>query len=443
MKELELKVPIVKDHQNLLSHFWDLIGNRENASGIPIRFVVTQTDKENYHCEIGMLPMVESQDKSEQDSIFYFKKRDFENTDKFNAVFLTPTGIGSDIGGHAGDATPAARMIASICDTLITHPNVVNASDVNEMSENMLYVEGSVISRLLMGSVGLQPVKANRILTVIDDHPLEIYSNAAINTVNAARATYGLNCDQIVKLNPPIQMTAEYTSAGRAGGTISGLEHLFEVLDEFEGKYDALAISSVIKVPMSYHMDYFQSEGGMINPWGGIEAMLTHAISMKYNIPSAHAPMFESEDIANMDPGVVDPRMAAEAISVSFLQCLLKGLQRSPKILTDSKMFNNSGVVSAKDVSCLIIPVGCLGLPTLAALEQGIPVIAVKESANMMQNSLSELPWKSNQYFEVENYLEATGIVAALRSGISVPSVRRPLSYSQVHKIKIGVAKEI
>ena len=61
----------------------------------------------------------------------------------------------------------------------------------------------------------------------------------------------------------------------------------------------------------------------MINPWGGVEAMLTHALSTMYNIPTAHSPMFESREVANMDPGIVDPRMAAEAVSATFLQCTL------------------------------------------------------------------------------------------------------------------------
>ena len=79
---------------------------------------------------------------------------------------LIPTGIGCEIGGHAGDATPVARLLSSSCDNLITHPNVFNASDLNEMPENSLYVEGSTICRLMMGTVGLQPVRSNRILAV-------------------------------------------------------------------------------------------------------------------------------------------------------------------------------------------------------------------------------------------------------------------------------------
>jgi len=55
-----------------------------------------------------------------------------------NGVFIIPTGLGAEIGGHAGDATPSAKLVASCCDKLIVNPNVVNASDINEMSDNML-----------------------------------------------------------------------------------------------------------------------------------------------------------------------------------------------------------------------------------------------------------------------------------------------------------------
>ena len=173
----------------------------------------------------------------------------------------------------------------------------------------------------------------------------------------------------------------------------------------------------------------------MINPWGGVEAMLTHAISLLYNVPSAHSPMFESREIANMDPGVVDPRMAAEAVSVTFLQSVLKGLQRSPKIVTDRIAMHRNNVITAEDVSCLVIPNGCLGLPTLAALEQGISVIAVRENKNVMKNDLTTLPWAPGQFFLVENYWEAAGVLNAIKAGIAPESVRRPLSPTAVEKI--------
>ena len=57
---------------------------------------------------------------------------------------------------------------------------------------------------------------------------------------------------------------------------------------------------------------------------------MTHAVSSVMEVPTAHAPMMESDDIAAVDPGIVDARMAAEVISITFFQSVLKGLQRSP-----------------------------------------------------------------------------------------------------------------
>ena len=119
--------------------------------------------------------------------------------------------------------------------------------------------------------------------------------------------------------------------------------------------------------------------------------------------------------------------MSAEAISSCFLHCVLKGLHRSPRIISDWTAFGQSGVLTAADVSCLIIPEGCVGLPTLAALEQGIPVIAVRENHNRMKNDLEELAFKPGKLFIVENYLEAVGVMTALKAGVALSSVRRPL----------------
>jgi hypothetical protein len=189
-----------------------------------------------------------------------------------------------------------------------------------------------------------------------------------------------------------------------------------------------LGIASVIDVPHEFHTAYFEQRGAMVNPWGGAEAMLTHAITMLYGLPAAHSPMFESTEIANLDVGVVDPRMSAEAISSCFLHCILKGLHNGPQIVGDRSLFARQDIITSKDISCLVIPDGCVGLPTLAALEQGIPVIAVKENKNRMRNDLTRLPFAEGKLFIVDNYLEAVGIMAALKSGVAPSSVRRPLA---------------
>ncbi len=130
--------------------------------------------------------------------------------------------------------------------------------------------------------------------------------------------------------------------------------------------------------------------------------------------------------------GVVDPRMSAEAVSTCFLHCVLKGLHRSPRIITDRMLFTHPEILTAADVSCLVIPDGCVGLPTLAALEQGIVVIAVRENRNRMKNDLTQLPFAPGKLFIVENYLEAVGIMTALKAGVTPSSVRRPLEETKV-----------
>jgi hypothetical protein len=432
LAETEITIPVAPGHRNLIAHIRKAVEFRLGDGAVPVRFAATAMDDTHYHCEFGTIEGLDAADGKPPDSIFRFRRRKIERTDAFNAVFLVPTGIGAEIGGHAGDSTPAARVLAAACDTLITHPNVVNASDINEMPDNALYVEGSAIARLMMGTAGLQRVRANRVLVIMDAHEIELFANDAINAVSAARATYGLDCPKVVKLDPPLSMTANFMASGRAAGEIQGLDRVRQVMDENAGRYDAVAITSVIDVDQGYHEAYFKSGGEMINPWGGVEAMLTHAVTMLYDLPVAHSPMMENHTVANFDLGRVDPRLAAEAVSLTFIQCMLKGLHRAPRMITDPDAMREAGVLTAADVSCLVIPDKCVGLPTLAALEQGIPVIAVRENENLMRNDLAALPWAPGQFHIAENYWEAVGVMTALKSGIAPAALRRPFAATEV-----------
>ena len=440
--EAGFEVPAIAGHKSLLTHLRRVCEQHVSDGESVVRFVVTSTSSAGYRCEYGAIRS-SSERHLENGSIFDFRPRLVENGTRFNVVLLVPTGVGAEIGGHAGDAGPVAQMLAEVSDTLVLHPNVVNASDLNEMPQSALYVEGSVITRLLMGTAGLQRVRSNRVLVVIDAHEDELFVNSAVNAVSGARAAYGLSCPEVVCLDPPVKLRARHSPSGRAAGRVEDMGSLCRLLDDRRGQYDAVAISSVIDVPPEFHQGYFDARGDMVNPWGGVEAMLTHALSSTYNIPTAHSPMFESREIANMDPGIVDPRMAAEAVSATFLQCTLKGLQRSPRIVTDPEAMSQPGVFTAEDVSCLVIPDGCLGLPTLAALEQGISVIAVHENRNLMQNDLSVFPWAPGQFHQVNNYWEAVGVIAAKRAGIDPLAVRRPLDETIVSEFTARPWKSI
>lgn len=257
LNEKEAVVPLKDDKSNLLSYFSKKIYENISKDEIPLRFVVTKTDDKNYHCELGILSELNDFHFPPNKSIFNFKKRKYENTDAFTAVLLIPTGIGAEIGGHSGDGGPVARLIASSCDTLITHPNVVNAADINELPENGLYVEGSIISRLLMGTISLQKVRSNRVILLVDKHHEKLFHELAINSASAARAALGLDCPKVLSMDKKILMRALYSGSGRAVGRIEFIENVIEMLNEHKEEYDAVALSTIINVPDHYHAEDF------------------------------------------------------------------------------------------------------------------------------------------------------------------------------------------
>ena len=53
-----------------------------------------------------------------------------------------------------------------------------------------------------------------------------------------------------------------------------------------------------------------------------------------------------------------------------------------------------------------------------------------------MNNDLDKLPWASDQFYRVENYWEAAGVMSALKSGITPSSMRRPLNATKVEQRK-------
>jgi hypothetical protein len=92
-------------------------------------------------------------------------------------------------------------------------------------------------------------------------------------------------------------------------------------------------------------------------------------------------------------------------------------------------------VINCEDVSALVIPDGCVGLPTLAAVEQGIPVIAVRGNTNLMRNDLKSLPFKQGQLHYAANYYEAAGIIAGMKAGVAPATLTRPLLPMRINRV--------
>ena len=336
-----------------------------------------------------------------------------------NVVMIIPTGIGCEIGGHAGDVTPAARLLGAVSDKLILHPNAVNASDINEMpdAKKCLYVEGSILDRFLEGKIELQEVKSNRILVAVNS-PVK---PETINAVSASRATLGIEAI-IMELKTPLRMEGWVEGKG-ATGCCFGVDELVEQVEEYD--YDALAITSLITVTRSTAKQYFKNGG--VNPWGGIEAIVSRKIAEKVNKPIAHAPVQPEEVKDEFIQGewdfVCDPRMAAEIISECFLHCVLKGLHKAPRI--------GKGL-SAKDVDVMISP-ECWGPPHDACWDNGVPIVIVRENKTIYSHGFS---WPADKdCIFVENYLEAAGVVTAMKEGICLSSLRRPLNETSVDRI--------
>jgi hypothetical protein len=420
-----------------LSNLQEAVENALGSDTTPLRLAVTGRTRQEHHCEVeAVFPQIRGPLGIES-SIFDYRPRRLGRTHAFNAVMLIPTGVDCSIGGHAGDATPAARLLASVCDHLVLHPNVVNASDVNEQTENCLYVEGSLICRLLMGTVGLKKIRQNRVLLVTEnrtDAPNVV--DQTINCAEGARATLGMDISEVMVLDRELFMQTGVSDSGRVTGRIERLGHLLDLLTDKRDSYDAVALATRITPhidTVELHRSYF-GQGGP-NPWGGVEAILTHLISTVLDVPSAHAPTMSSEALRTESWGVVEPRKAAEVISTTYLFCVLKGLNRAPQVIANPSGHYDPSVLAAEDVSCLVIPDGCVGLPTLAACEQGIPVVAVRNNTNLMRNDLRSLPFRPGQLQYAANYYEAAGILSAMRAGVAPATLARPMQPLRIDRV--------
>jgi hypothetical protein len=327
------------------------------------------------------------------------------------AVMIVPTGVGAAIGGDAGDATPASKLLAACCDVLITHPNVVNASDINEMTENTWYVEGSMLDRFLRGEIRLRrPTGHNRIL-VVSNPPL---SDETFNAVSAARATIGAEIE-LLELTEPLGMTATFNNDGRASGEIKGLESA--IRDVHHREFDVLAVHTEIECNRATALQYFR-EGG-VNPWGGVEAKLSKLMSERLGCPVAHAPLESvnpsDEELYLIFKERIRARVAAEAISNCYLHCVLKGLHHAP--LADDRG------IEGRDVSFMVSPHGCWGPPHDACKRAGIKIVFVRENSVVVP--ARDWHQHAKEGIDVSNYLEAAGLIMAAQAGVSPQSVRR------------------
>ncbi len=335
------------------------------------------------------------------------------------AVMIVPTGINAEIGGHSGDATSAAHLLASACDKLIVHPNVLNASDLTEHPSNALYVEGGMLNDFLAGNIGLKEVNSNHVLVACN-----VAGRDTINCVNAMRSILGLSAE-IVELPIPLIMHGFIDpDSHKAGGSIDNIDQLVKTVSAYE--FDALAVHTSIQLEIGVE-EHYLTHGG-INPWGGVEAILSKILYKALKRPNAHAPVEPSSN----DYGVSDPRFAPEMLCAAHLGCVLKGLQRAPVPVSASLYAD----VKITDVDVMISPM-CWGIPHELCRKRCIPIIFVKD--NRTSQSLAfQSEFRNEDGYIVSNYLEAAGLLLLMKSGRTIESVTRPLQCVKIHNHILG-----
>ncbi len=345
-------------------------------------------------------------------------------TGRFVVVQVVPTGVGCEIGGYAGDAGPATNLLAAAAEILITHPNAVNASELNEMASNVLYVEGKSLDDFLLGHLALQPVRSNRIATFIDPTGVD-YLDDVVNTLNAACAVKGIDCGRYTVLPYTPDVRIGWSESGCAVGTVHHPEVILDCVEHLMSQgVQAVGGVSVIH-GVSSEMFALHLQGSRPNPSGGIEAIITHLISKLLRVPTAHAPLPYYQDIKKK--ATSNPRASAEFISTPHYYCVLKGLARAPRLVPLAGLDTvPAGLISLNDVAAVVMPADCLGgIPALAAELSDIALIAVRENRTVLDVDNARM--RMANVIEVETYLEAAGVLLALREGISLESLRRPL----------------
>lgn len=355
-------------------------------------------------------------------------RRKLYQTHPFGVVQVIPTGIRCEFGGFAGDASPVTNLLASTADFLVTHPNAVNASELNEMAENILYVEGKSLDDFLLGHLALLPVIGNKIGTFVDGTGIQ-YVDYVVNTLNAARAVKGIDCGVYTVLNRDLGVRIEWSESGCAVGTILDPDAILEAVNFLRGHgVDAVGGVSVIH-GVTKDMFAKHLRGEIPNPSGGVEAIITHLISKIFRIPTAHAPLPYYQDIKEKD--TLNPRASAEFISTPHYFCVLKGLAKAPRLLPIASLESvSSHAITLNNIGAIVVPASCLGgIPALVSEFNNIPLIAVEENATVLH--LTNDKMKLANVIEVKSYLEAAGAVVALRKGISLESLRRPMEVAR------------
>jgi len=352
-------------------------------------------------------------------------------------LLIIPTGIGCDVGGFAGDAIPAARLLASASECLITHPNVMNGGSLYWPDPHIHYVEGYSLNLFAAGEVFLQPVRQQKVGLLLDAGLESDLKKRHLQVVDGCVASLGLDIGPIITTETALSINLEKGLSGSSWGNIEEPDVLLRGAEKLK-KAGATAIAVITRFPDdSDDLEtklYRQGHG--VDIIAGAEAVISHFLVKHLLIPCAHAPGLAPLPI-NYD---LDPRTSGEEIGYTFLQSVLVGLSRAPDLISKSTMqtkensfFQVKTLLSDRNLGAVVVPEGALGGEAiLSCIQKFIPLIIVSNqsvlnvSSSKMRLDL-QTDYQDKKVFYAENYLEAAGLITALRHGINIKSLRRPI----------------
>ncbi|MBD2327522.1 DUF3326 domain-containing protein [Alkalinema sp. FACHB-956] len=339
----------------------------------------------------------------------------------YTVGLIIPTGIGASVGGYAGDALPVARALSQVCDRLITHPNVLNGAQLYWPIANALYVEGYALDQFAAGQWGLQPVHQNRIGLLLDAAIEPELRWRHLQVADAARATLGLDLTDYVVTDQPLGVELRTAPSGATWGTIQAPDSLLRAAHRLIHDVKADAIAVIARFPDDPGTEALENyrHGQGVDPLAGAEAVISHLVVRQFQVPCAHAPALEP---LPLDP-TLSPKSAAEEIGYTFLPCVLAGLSRAPQFI-DRSQGDRSIVGSASattvwrdQLDAFIVPeTACGGSATLHLSQSRTRIITIRENSTRMQAGPRDLGITT---ISVQSYLEAIGVIAAHRAGIS------------------------
>ena len=360
------------------------------------------------------------------------------NTEPLPTLLIIPTGIGCDVGGYAGDAIPAARLLASASECLITHPNVMNGGSLYWPDSRIQYVEGYSLNLFAAGEVFLKPVRQQKVGLLLDAGLESDLKERHLQVADGCVATLGLDIGPAITTERAIRIDLKKGLSGASWGNIEEPDVLLRGAEKLK-EAGATAIAVITRFPDEgdeLEIKLYR-QGNGVDIIAGTEAVISHFLVKNLLIPCAHAPGLAPLPV-DYD---LDPRTSGEEIGYTFLQSVLVGLSRAPDLICKSVLNNKeksvlqlTTLLSNRDLGAVVVPQCALGgEAVLSCIENFIPLIIVSNqgvlnvSASKMRLDCSSSD-KAKNIFYAENYLEAAGLITALRHAINIKSLRRPIN---------------